>query len=186
MYPLLNVFNSRPCHIFCFPSLSLSGLHFSVFFLLQICRYWKDCLNYPRIGNVLTANLSMYLSGSEWSYPDLMSVINKVNRYKLVHKMWMSFAFFSFPRFIIIIITIHSMHSTLYNNLLCRAPRWASVNLGIFICMQCSGIHRSLGVHISKVMLCSFCSWYVMYIILWNIKSVGDSRITILYGHLWI
>ncbi|CAL5402949.1 unnamed protein product [Camellia sinensis] len=30
-------------------------------------------------------------------------------------------------------------------------PRWASVNLGIFVCMQCSGIHRSLGVHISKV-----------------------------------
>ena len=37
----------------------------------------------------------------------------------------------------------------------CRGPRWASVNLGIFICMQCSGIHRSLGVHISKVIVCS-------------------------------
>ncbi|CAL5405786.1 unnamed protein product [Camellia sinensis] len=31
-----------------------------------------------------------------------------------------------------------------------KGPRWASVNLGIFVCMQCSGIHRSLGVHISK------------------------------------
>jgi len=30
-------------------------------------------------------------------------------------------------------------------------PRWASTNLGIFICMRCAGIHRSLGVHISKV-----------------------------------
>ncbi|CAL5402943.1 unnamed protein product [Camellia sinensis] len=29
-------------------------------------------------------------------------------------------------------------------------PQWASVNLGIFVCMQCPGIHRSLGVHISK------------------------------------
>ncbi|KAJ1388866.1 ARFGAP/RecO-like zinc finger, partial [Sesbania bispinosa] len=27
-----------------------------------------------------------------------------------------------------------------------KGPRWASVNLGIFICMQCSGIHRSLGL----------------------------------------
>ena len=30
-------------------------------------------------------------------------------------------------------------------------PDWASINLGILICHDCSGIHRSLGVHISKI-----------------------------------
>ncbi|WVW85776.1 hypothetical protein I302_107814 [Kwoniella bestiolae CBS 10118] len=29
--------------------------------------------------------------------------------------------------------------------------RWASWNLGVFLCIRCSGIHRSMGTHISKV-----------------------------------
>lgn len=30
-------------------------------------------------------------------------------------------------------------------------PKWASINLGITLCIECAGIHRSLGVHLSKV-----------------------------------
>lgn len=30
-------------------------------------------------------------------------------------------------------------------------PEWCSINMGCLICMACSGVHRSLGVHISKV-----------------------------------
>jgi Arf-GAP/coiled-coil/ANK repeat/PH domain-containing protein len=30
-------------------------------------------------------------------------------------------------------------------------PEWVSLNLNILICIECSGIHRSLGTHISKV-----------------------------------
>ncbi|KAL6634790.1 hypothetical protein ACP70R_027461 [Stipagrostis hirtigluma subsp. patula] len=35
----------------------------------------------------------------------------------------------------------------------CRSPDpdWASLNLGILICIECSGAHRNLGVHMSKV-----------------------------------
>jgi stromal membrane-associated protein len=38
-------------------------------------------------------------------------------------------------------------------------PRWASWNLGIFLCIRCAGIHRNLGVHISKVKSVNLDSW---------------------------
>ena len=32
-----------------------------------------------------------------------------------------------------------------------KRPEWVSLNLGVLICIECSGVHRSLGVHLSKV-----------------------------------
>jgi stromal membrane-associated protein len=38
-------------------------------------------------------------------------------------------------------------------------PRWASWNLGVFICIRCSGIHRGMGTHISKVKSVDLDTW---------------------------
>ncbi|KAK4254297.1 hypothetical protein QN277_009699 [Acacia crassicarpa] len=32
-----------------------------------------------------------------------------------------------------------------------KDPKWASVNIGVLICLQCSSAHRGLGTHISKI-----------------------------------
>jgi len=38
-------------------------------------------------------------------------------------------------------------------------PQWASTNLGSFVCITCSGIHRGLGVHITKIRSVSMDTW---------------------------
>ena len=53
-------------------------------------------------------------------------------------------------------------------------PTWASINLGVFLCLDCSGIHRMLGVHISQVRSCSLDTWRAEWIKL--MKRVGNTR----------
>lgn len=40
-----------------------------------------------------------------------------------------------------------------------KDPRWASWNLGVFVCIRCSGIHRGMGTHISRVKSVDLDSW---------------------------
>uniref|UniRef100_A0A8C0VQ81 Arf-GAP domain-containing protein n=1 Tax=Cyanistes caeruleus TaxID=156563 RepID=A0A8C0VQ81_CYACU len=38
-------------------------------------------------------------------------------------------------------------------------PTWASLNLGALICIECSGIHRNLGTHVSRVRSLDLDDW---------------------------
>lgn len=38
-------------------------------------------------------------------------------------------------------------------------PDWASLNLGVLMCIECSGIHRNLGTHISRVRSLDLDDW---------------------------
>ncbi|KAG0378432.1 hypothetical protein BGX24_003881, partial [Mortierella sp. AD032] len=51
---------------------------------------------------------------------------------------------------------LHAMRESDLSNTVCaecgaKNPDWCVINLGILVCIECSGIHRSLGTHISKV-----------------------------------
>nr|XP_061793911.1 stromal membrane-associated protein 1-like [Nerophis lumbriciformis] len=66
---------------------------------------------------------------------------------------------------------LNEQHQAILSNLLredenkycadCEAkgPRWASWNLGVFMCIRCAGIHRNLGVHISRVKSVNLDQW---------------------------
>lgn len=43
----------------------------------------------------------------------------------------------------------------------CRVtnPRWASWDRGIFLCVQCAGLHRKLGTHLTKVKSLTLDTW---------------------------
>eukprot|EP00297_Palpitomonas_bilix_P008394 CAMPEP_0113872086 /NCGR_PEP_ID=MMETSP0780_2-20120614/3005_1 /TAXON_ID=652834 /ORGANISM="Palpitomonas bilix" /LENGTH=455 /DNA_ID=CAMNT_0000857553 /DNA_START=68 /DNA_END=1435 /DNA_ORIENTATION=- /assembly_acc=CAM_ASM_000599 len=60
-----------------------------------------------------------------------------------------------------------------------RGPRWASVSLGVFMCLQCSGIHRKLGVHISKVKSVTLDSWTMDQAR--NMQRWGNKRVNAVY-----
>jgi hypothetical protein len=52
-------------------------------------------------------------------------------------------------------------------------PRWASVSHGIFICLQCAGIHRGLGVQISFVRSLTLDTWNKSQL---SLMSEGGNR----------
>ena len=40
-----------------------------------------------------------------------------------------------------------------------KFPKWVSINIGCFLCMKCAGIHRSIGVHITRIQSITLDVW---------------------------
>jgi len=55
-----------------------------------------------------------------------------------------------------------------------KQPTWASTNIGVFVCIRCSGIHRNLGTHISKVKSTTLDSWTTL--LLEQFKAQGGNQ----------
>ncbi|XP_075779830.1 stromal membrane-associated protein 1 isoform X3 [Pelodiscus sinensis] len=60
-----------------------------------------------------------------------------------------------------------------------KGPRWASWNTGVFICIRCAGIHRNLGVHISRVKSVNLDQWTPEQI--QCMQDMGNTKARILY-----
>ncbi|EYB84849.1 hypothetical protein Y032_0309g2083 [Ancylostoma ceylanicum] len=62
-----------------------------------------------------------------------------------------------------------------------KTPRWAAWNLGVFICIRCAGIHRNLGVHISKVRSVNLDSWTAEQV--QSMRVMGNEKARKVYEH---
>jgi stromal membrane-associated protein len=60
-----------------------------------------------------------------------------------------------------------------------KSVHWASVNLGVFNCIKCAGIHRNLGVHISKVRSVTLDKWTDEQIE--TMQRIGNARAKEIY-----
>ncbi|KAI9017596.1 hypothetical protein BC832DRAFT_572634, partial [Gaertneriomyces semiglobifer] len=62
-----------------------------------------------------------------------------------------------------------------------KDPRWASWNLGVFFCIRCSGHHRSMGTHISKVKSADLDSWTEEQVA--SVAKWGNAKANLYWEH---
>ncbi|KAJ3236696.1 hypothetical protein HDU81_010555 [Chytriomyces hyalinus] len=90
--------------------------------------------------------------------------------------------------------SLNEQHSKILKELMQRAdnrkcvdcrkkdPRWASWNIGVFMCIRCSGVHRSIGTHITKVKSADLDAWTPEQIA--NMLKWGNAKANAYWEHL--
>jgi hypothetical protein len=61
-----------------------------------------------------------------------------------------------------------------------KQPTWASTNLGVFVCIRCSSVHRSMGTHISKVKSATLDIWKMDTVENFKLKG-GNQKVNMVY-----
>ena len=63
----------------------------------------------------------------------------------------------------------------------CHAPRpeYASINIGVFLCSWCFGVHREMGTHISRTKSIRLDTWRKDWLV--NLVRVGNARAAVVW-----
>lgn len=73
-----------------------------------------------------------------------------------------------------------------------KNPKWASITFGTFVCLRCSGMHRQLQVHITKIKSVNLDKWQpevvemYKYVNNYIINSYWEARLPRGYNRLHI
>jgi hypothetical protein len=64
-------------------------------------------------------------------------------------------------------------------------PKWTSKNFGVFVCLDCSGVHRSLGVHITAVKSANMDRWTERELDVFRATKGNDKARAFFSKHGW-